>query len=56
MADSKTYDMKPEKAPASALPGPKNLMSQRQVYSQTGKIKTPAEAGDSGKCSTPYAY
>lgn len=56
MADNKTYDMKPEKSPTKTLPGPNEYMSQRQVYSQTGKIKTPAEAGAGGKPSTPKTW
>jgi hypothetical protein len=57
MATSKTYDEKPEsqpnKLPEGATPG---TVSQRQLYSHTGKIKTPAEAGDKGKCSTKYPW
>ena len=56
MAKSETYDSKPEAKPTGKLPGPASEMSQRQVYSQTGKVKTPAEAGDSGKCSTKFNY
>lgn len=55
MAKSKTYDMTPKKSATTSLPGPASAMSQRQVYSQTGKVKTAAEAG-AGKPSTPKTY
>ena len=57
MSASRTYDekpvSKPNKLPQGATPG---TVSQRQLYSHTGTIKTPAEAGASGKCSTPKPW
>lgn len=56
MANQTYTDGRDVKNPSGKLPGPADHMSQRQVYSQTGKVKTPAEAGASGKPSTPKTW
>lgn len=55
MSKSKTYDQKPASS-NSKLQGPANLLSQRHVLATTGRVKTAAEAGATGKCSTPKTY
>jgi hypothetical protein len=54
---NRTYDSTPASTSSDKkLQGPANLLSQRHVIATTGRVKTPAEAGDSGKCSTPKPY
>lgn len=54
---NRTYDetpeSKPNKLPQGCTP---DKMSQRQVYSHTGSIKTPAQAGAAGKPSAKYPW
>lgn len=52
---NRTYDSKPSSSDKK-LQGPANLLSQRHVLATTGRVKTAAEAGASGKCSTPKTY
>jgi hypothetical protein len=52
MADSKTYDSKP-KSPGTY---PADGVPQHKVLAQSGKPKTAAQAGDTGKCSTPKPW
>lgn len=54
MSKTKTYDAKPSKSNSAIPGGDASLLSQRQLYSHTGNIKTPAQAGASGKPSAKY--
>lgn len=49
---NKTYDASPK----SVGTNPANGIPQHKVLAQTGKVKTPAQAGADGKCSTPKPW